>query len=67
MDGLHSPFGILGQIKDKRGYTHDELMWGQPWIMYLLELADAPRYVSGEPPAPVAESAEDLRRILGRK
>ena len=63
-DGLHSPFGLFGQLKEKRGLTHDELLWSQPWIMYLLELSDAPRYVSGKPPAPVAESAEDINRIL---
>lgn len=66
MDGLHSPFGLFGQIKEKRGLTHDELLWGQPWIMYLLELQDAPRYVNKKLPAPVAESAEDINRILGK-
>jgi len=64
MDGLHSPFGILGDIKTKRGYTHHQIMWSQPWAMYLLEMADEPRYVKGDKPAPVAESAEDLRKLL---
>jgi len=66
MDGLHSPFGILGQIKDKRGYTHEQILWGQPWAILLLEMADAPRYVKGQRPAPVVESAKDIHKLLGR-
>ena len=34
--------------------------------MFLMEMADAPRYVTGKPPAPVAESAADINRILGK-
>lgn len=66
MDGLHSPFGILGQLKEKRGLTHEQILWSQPWNMLLLEMADEPRYVKGERPVPVAESADDMHRILGR-
>ncbi len=66
MEGLHSPFGLIGQLKEKRGITHEQFLWSQPWSMYLLEMADSPQYVKGEPPAPVAESAADVKRILGR-
>jgi len=67
MDGLHSPFGVLGQLKEKRGLTHDQIMWSQPWAMLLLEMADEPRYVKGQRPAPVVDNADDLRKILQSK
>jgi len=66
MDGLHSPFGLFGQIKEKRGYTQHQIMWSQPWMMYVLEMADEMRYVKGERQAPVVDSAEDLRKVLHR-
>lgn len=65
MDGLHSPWGIIGQIKEKRGYTHDDVLWGTSWLNILMETSDAPRYVKGRK-IPVVETAEQLRQILGR-
>ena len=65
MAGLHSPFGIIGQMKEKFGYTHQYVMWGQPWALFVLEGADAPRYVRGNPPVPVVDNTDDLQAILG--
>lgn len=63
MVGLHSPFGLIGQLKEKRGYTHYEIMWGQPWLMYLLELADQPRYAKKRK-VPVFEDSESLKEYM---
>jgi hypothetical protein len=67
MDGLHSPFGLIGQIKEKTGYSHEYVLWGQPWALLLMEAADAPRYVRGRRPAPVVGSADEVENILGNK
>lgn len=67
MDGLHSPWGVLGRIMSERGYTREQVLWKNSWINLLMESADAPKYIKGSPPAPVASSKEDLDRILGRK
>lgn len=67
MTGLHSPWGMLGKIKDTRGYTPNEVLWGDSWINILMEAADAPRYVTGTRPAPVVKSKEELDEILGRR
>ena len=64
MEGLHSPFGVLGQIKDKRGYTDEQVLWGQSWIKLMLEMADAPRYVKGGKQAAMFENAEQLKKAL---
>jgi len=64
MDGLHSPWGRFGQLMNERGYTRRQLLWGDSWINILMESADAPRYMKGSRPAPVAESSEDIKRIL---
>ncbi|MDR1644222.1 MAG: hypothetical protein LBS05_00130 [Tannerellaceae bacterium] len=67
MDGLHSPFGLIGQIKERTGYSHRYILWGQPWALFLLESADAPHYVKGRRPPPVAESIDELESFLGNK
>lgn len=67
MAGLHSPFGLIGQIKEKTGYSHHYILWGQPWILFLMESADAPHYVKGKRPVPVVESAKDAAKILGSR
>ncbi len=64
MEGLHSPWGLIGQIKAERGYTHDHLLWGEAWINILMERADAPRYTKRQR-VPVADGAGDLKKILG--
>ncbi len=61
--GLHSPFGIIGQIAKERGLTRQQVLWGDSWLNYELYAADAPRYVRGQKPVPVVESIEDLRRL----
>jgi len=63
MVGLHSPFGLFGQIKDKRGYTHSQLMWGQSWLMYILEFADQPRHIK-KSKVPVFDNSNDLKNYL---
>jgi len=57
----------LGKIKDTRGYSRKQALWGESWINMLMEAADAPRYVKGKKPAPVIETKEDLDRVLGRR
>jgi hypothetical protein len=64
MTGLHSPFGITGNIKERTGYPHKYILWGQPWNLFLMEMADAPRYTD-KPDARVAESAEEVAETLG--
>ena len=33
--------------------------------MFILEGADAPRYVRGAPPAPVVDNSDDVQAVLG--
>ena len=68
-DGLHSPFGTIGQIRERTGYTLDYILWGEPWINFILEAADAPRYIRGERPVQEVdiETAEDAARLFGGK
>ena len=67
MVGLHSPFGLLGQIKDNRKISQEELMWGQPWLLYVLEMADQLRWdpnAKNEDNIPVVDSADAVREAL---
>lgn len=64
MDGLHSPWGLIGQIKAERGYTHEYVLWGEAWINILMERADAPRYTKKQW-VPMINGAGDLKKILG--
>lgn len=59
--GLYSPFGRIGQIKRDYGYTHEYILWAQPWVLFILEMADQARYVKGNPPeeAVIVNSATD--------
>ncbi|MDR3057762.1 MAG: hypothetical protein LBU84_06435 [Prevotella sp.] len=68
MDGLHSPFGVIGQIKEKTGYSHEYILWGQPWVMFLIEATDQPRYIDKKPDddAPLIESVEVAADMLGK-
>lgn len=66
MDGQHSPFGLIGQIKEKTGYTHDYILWGVSWLVFLMEMADAPKYVKKRP-AITVDSAADAAGILGNR
>jgi hypothetical protein len=67
MDGLHSPFGIIGGIKERTGYTTEYILWGQAWALFLMEAADAPRYRKGQRPVTIAESTDEVENILGSK
>lgn len=67
MTGLHSPFGLIGQMKEKTGYSHEYILWGVPWTLLLMEAADAPRYVKGNPDVPVVDNADELMKILGHR
>lgn len=66
-EGLHSPFGTIGQIREKTGYTLDYILWAEPWVNFILDSADAPRYVKGKRPTPIVEDEEDIKNILGDK
>lgn len=67
MDGLHSPWGTLGKIMSERGYTREQVLWGDSFLNMLMESADSPKYVKGHKPAPIANSTEDIKRILKRE
>lgn len=65
MVGLNSPWGVFGAIKDKRGWTMEQVLWQEPWQNIVLELADQARYETGKQYKEV-ESLKDLRTTLGR-
>lgn len=60
---------MIGQLKEKFGYTHQYILWGQAWILFLLEMADAPRYVRGKPPTQTETitSVQDAAQIFGNR
>jgi len=58
---------VIGQIRERTGYTLDYILWGQPWIIFLLEAADAIKHVKGKRPVPVVESSEEVAQILGNR
>lgn len=64
MDGLHSPWGIFGKIMDTRGWTREQLLWGESWINLMLENADQARYVKQA--SKHVDSIDELREALGR-
>ncbi|HMM16314.1 MAG TPA: hypothetical protein PKC47_02120 [Petrimonas sp.] len=66
MDGLHSPWGTIGNIKRERGYTSDQVLWGESWINLLMESADAPRYTKKRN-TPIIESTDQLDKMFGTK
>lgn len=43
VDGLHSPFGLLGKIRNERQLSLQEVLWEDPWMLLVLENADQPR------------------------
>jgi hypothetical protein len=58
---------LIGQIKEKRGYTHDYILWGSSWIVFLMENADAPRYIRGKKLVPAVTSAREAAGFLGSR
>lgn len=64
MDGLHSPWGLFGEIMKERGYTLDYVLWGTAWINLLMERADAPRFTKRSE-APTVGAA-GLKELLGQ-
>lgn len=56
---------MMGQIRERTGHTREHILWGEPWILLLMEAADAVKYVKGERPVPVVESSEEVAAILG--
>lgn len=65
MIGLNSPWGLFGAIKDKRGWTMEQVLWAEPWQSLVLELADQARYETGKQYKEV-DSISDLKTALGR-
>ncbi len=65
MAGLNSPWGIFGAIKDKRGWTAEQVLWQEAWQNMVLELADQARYETGKQ-TKEASSIADIRNALGR-
>lgn len=43
VDGLHSPFGLLGKIRIERKLSLREVLWRDPWMLLVLEQSDQPR------------------------
>lgn len=66
-EGLHSPFGIIGQIREKTGYTLDYILWAEPWVNFILDSADAPRFVKGNRPVEVIEDEKEIKNIFGNR
>jgi hypothetical protein len=64
MDGLHSPWGIFGKIMDTRGWTREQVLWGESWINLMLQNADQARYVKQK--SRHIDSIDELREALGR-
>jgi len=64
MDGLHSPFGIFGKIMDTRGWTRDQVLWGESWINLMLQNADQARYVKQK--SRHIDNIDELKEALGR-
>ena len=64
MEGLHSPWGQIGKIMDARGWTLDQVLWGDSWINLLLQNADQPKYVKRS--GLRIDGAEALREAMGR-
>lgn len=64
MDGLHSPFGVIGKIMDTRGWTRDQVLWGESWINLMLQNADQARYV--KPKTKHVDTIDELKEALGR-
>lgn len=67
LDGLHSPFGPLGESIAKYHFSKEEVLWGHPWILILIMRADGPKYVRKKKEAPIIESAADLEKIFGKR
>ncbi len=65
MDGLHSPWGLLGKIMDARGWTLNQVLWDESWINLMMEFSDAPRYVKGTRSV-TFDNVDDLKKALGR-
>lgn len=65
MDGLHSPFGVIGKIIDARGYSLHHILWEESWVNLMMQFADSPRYVKGKRSITV-DNVEDLKKALGR-
>lgn len=64
MDGLHSPFGIFGKIMDARGWTRDQVLWGESWVNLMLQNADQARYVKQK--SKHIDNIDELREAMGR-
>ena len=60
---------MIGQLKEKFGYTHKYILWGQAWVLFLLEMADAPRYMKGKPPTEkeTITSVADAANMFGNR
>ena len=43
VDGLHSPFGVIGKLRLERKLSLKEVLWGDPWMLLILEQSDQPR------------------------
>lgn len=43
VDGLHSPFGLIGRIRIERKLSLREVLWNDPWMLLVLEQSDQPR------------------------
>lgn len=65
MEGLHSPFGVIGRVAEARGWTFDEVLWREAWVNLVLANADQQRYVKSN--AVHVNSIEELKRAMGRE
>ena len=63
--GLHSPWGMLYQLRKDLHLSRWEVAWGESWINIAMMLDDAPHYVSRSDHARPAEemSDDDLKKF----
>lgn len=66
MVGLHSPFGTIGNIKREYGYSIEYVLWGEPWISFLMQQSDAPRLSKQKNKGKTAQGANELKELLSR-
>lgn len=48
---MNSPFGIVGMVAEKTGWTYHYITTGVSWIIIRTMLADSPKFITTPPPA----------------
>lgn len=59
LESSHSLFGVLWSLQKETGFTHHYLLWGEPWCLLMLKIADAPKYKTKKQKDKVDTTNED--------